>query len=544
MAQSSTAGANVGIIRGDGATVLVDSHIFPTVAESLARALAREGQPVQAVVNTHWHIDHVHGNAAVARVVGPSLDIVAHQTANRDIPDRAPIQLGFWPDFFGRDISGLQDHLAGSDLSEGDRRSALEMEITAKERLATELTHADIAGPTRTFDDRYTLTASGRTIELYHFGRGHTEGDVVVFDPATGVAFTGDFLVGASRYPVEHAAAIERFLALPVRIIVPGHGDVEHGTASAERLLRHLRGIITAVEEGIAAGSGPDDIAAGIPDTEGLFDPAGIARRSYDALTRFETGTFVSHGVELTYALDLPAGDGPFPGMVLGHGSGHRVRTEQVQTAAQWVSRGFAVLRYDKRGVGDSHGHYAGIGVSNSDTMLALLADDMVAAARLLADHPLVDPARLGFHGASQAGWIIPQALVKAPDIQFGVVLVGPAVSVGLENAYSDLAERSETSLEEVYRRFDPANDPGGFDPVPVLRDVRQPLLWIMGGDDRSLPTRTSVANLEPLIAAGAPIALEVFPTGTHGLRDSRTGAFLPVWDTVDRWLEAEGLGR
>ncbi len=126
------------------------------------------------------------------------------------------------------------------------------------------------------------------------------------------------------------------------------------------------------------------------------------------------------------------------------------------------MARGFAVLRYDKRGAGDSKGVYPGIGVSNSDTMLALLADDMVAAARELADHPRVVRDRIGFSGGSQAGWIIPLALVKAPEVQFGVVLVGPVVSVGLENSYSDLAEGPDTPLSEVYRRFDPSDDPAG----------------------------------------------------------------------------------
>jgi hypothetical protein len=52
-----------------------------------------------------------------------------------------------------------------------------------------------------------------------------------------------------------------------------------------------------------------------------------------------------------------------------------------------------------------------------------------------------VDPARVGFLGASQAGWIIPLALSKAaPDeAAFAIILSGPATSVGLEMEYSRL---------------------------------------------------------------------------------------------------------
>ena len=401
---------------------------------------------------------------------------------------------------------------------------------------------ADIAVPTTTFDDHYTIELGGRVIELYHFGRGHTAGDVVVFDRETGVAFTGDLLVGASRYPLEHAAALERFLELPVSTVVPGHGAAEQGTAPVRQLLQQLQTIIGAVESGIDQGLAIDAMVNDLPATDGLFDPKGIARRAYDALTRHEQGTFVSHGVELSYVIDIPEGEGSFPAIILGHGSGRRVKREQLRVAAQWMARGFAVLRYDKRGVGDSKGVYTGIGISNSDTMLAMLADDMVAAARELADHPRVLQDRIGFSGNSQAGWIIPLALVKAPEVQFGVVLVGPVVSVGLENAYSDLAEGTDMPLEEVYRRFDPSDDPGGYDPLPVLAQVRQPVLWLMGEDDRSLPTRTSVSNMEALIERGGPFTLEVFPRGTHGLRDSGSGRPMDVWGKIDSWLEVEEL--
>ena len=548
LAQSTTAGANVGIIWTDDGVVLIDSHAFPSVAEELARDLEQEsGNPVRVLVNTHWHIDHVHGNAAIARVAGPDLEIIGHRTLVRDIPDRAPIQLALWPDFFGQGVEGLERQLAGGvsrtnqTLTTGDR-AALEHEVTEKQRLAEELYQADLAGPSTTFDEYYTFETGGRTIELYHLGRGHTAGDVIVLDTETGVAFTGDFLVGASRYPLEHAAALERFLELPVSTIVPGHGPPQQGTASAQHLLEQLRTIIATADAGAQAGRSAEAVVAGLPAIEGLFDVEGIARRAYDALTLYEEGTFVSHGVELSYAIDFPEGNGPFPGIVLGHGSGRRVKREQVHLAAQWVARGFAVMRYDKRGVGESGGVYTGIGIANSDTMLALLADDMVAAARELADHPRIRPERIGFYGVSQAGWIIPLALVRAPEVQFGVVLVGPVVSVGLENEYSRLAEGTDTPLEEVYRRFDPSNDPGGFDSQVPLARAQQPLLWLMGGHDRSLPTRTSVENMQKLIEAGQPITMEVFPRGTHGLRDSQTGRILDFWESIDRWLEAEEL--
>ena len=77
-----------------------------------------------------------------------------------------------------------------------------------------------------------SYTAGGRRIELYHFGWGHTEGDLSVFDPESGVLFTSD-LVYLDRIPYTHEAHIKGWIEslaklrkIPARQIVPGRGPV------------------------------------------------------------------------------------------------------------------------------------------------------------------------------------------------------------------------------------------------------------------------------------------------------------------------------
>ena len=77
-----------------------------------------------------------------------------------------------------------------------------------------------------------------------------------------------------------------------------------------------------------------------------------------------------------------------------------------------FVSRGIAVLSYDKRGIGQSSGHYPGDFASV--TTIDQLAGDAAAAARFLVAQPGIDPKRVGLVGISQAGWIIPQAAVRS----------------------------------------------------------------------------------------------------------------------------------
>src|SRR5262245_23928124 len=167
-----------------------------------------------------------------------------------------------------------------------------------------------------------------------------------------------------------------------------------------------------------------------------------------------ETGlTFPSGDVRLSYALDLPAGPGPFPALVFGHGSGRSTKQDAAPLASRLAARGYAVLRYDKRGVGASGGTYEGVGVANSERMFELLAGDMAAGRAFLASRPEIDARRIGLIGASQAGWIVPAAAARG-GAWCMVLLSGPTVSVGEEIFYSDLAEGTTTPFEELSARL------------------------------------------------------------------------------------------
>ncbi len=248
---------------------------------------------------------------------------------------------------------------------------------------------------------------------------------------------------------------------------------------------------------------------------------------------------FVSRDASLSYALDLPAGPGPFPALVVGHGSGRVTKQQGVSIASQLVSRGFAALRYDKRGVGGSTGAFQNVDVGNSEAAISLLASDMIAGVELLKTRSEIDTSRIGLIGGSQAGWIIASAAASSADVGFFVILSGPAVSVGLEIYYDPFAQDPSVGFDELSEILRGYPGPHGYDPLDDLRTIQSPGLWVLGGEDRSVPTRETAAILQNLIdSQGKPYTVIFHPTGTHGLTDVSTGAPLDIWPGIGAWLE------
>lgn len=254
---------------------------------------------------------------------------------------------------------------------------------------------------------------------------------------------------------------------------------------------------------------------------------APVSPRSINGTT---ADAIVNGSVRLAYSLDLPPGSGPFPAVVLGHGSGQVTRQQLLWLSQQFVARGVAVLRFDKRGVGESTGVYSGVGVGNSVAQFSDLASDIVAAVRFVRGRAEIDARRVGLAGVSQAGWILPIAARELGDAAFMILWSGPVCSVGLEIFYSDLAEFSSVPLADVYARLPSFSGAPGFDPIDTLRVVSTPTLWLLGLDDRSIPVKTTLDNLAALTAGGRPFEWRTYPGLGHSLSPG-------VWDDIGPWL-------
>lgn len=250
--------------------------------------------------------------------------------------------------------------------------------------------------------------------------------------------------------------------------------------------------------------------------------------------------TFESSGTRLSGTLYFPHVDRCVPTMIVLHGASSPSRDLLLyhHLVQMLPPIGIAVFIFDRRGSGASP-------TGGKDPLdFDVLADDAVAASKMLAHHPHVDPARIGYWGVSQGGWLALAAAARnfetafaisvsapmtTPDVQMNFAIasilrirgysqkdVDEAVSARRANddylrGNLDLASaqraldavRSRPWFNLVYmgeKLEDPATSSWlkqmRFDPMPILDRVKAPLLIVYGQDDPWVPVELSRQRL------------------------------------------------
>ena len=264
VARGAGAWGNAAIVAlGDG-TLVFDTFLTPAAARDLrAAAELLTGQPVTYVVNSHYHMDHIHGNA-----VFDDAHIIATEKTRERIATRGA-------ELLARQFS-LPETLANLDGQIADAPAELRADLAALQgdyrALDAALPDLALRLPDITFDQRLTLHGTGRTAEIVTYGGGHTSSDAFLWLPAERVAFLGD-LLGVCTHPSfgqadleEWDTILERIEALDIAVAVPGHGSP--GTlADVATLRQYLSDMETLVDEAIVRGETAEQVAALPPPT-------------------------------------------------------------------------------------------------------------------------------------------------------------------------------------------------------------------------------------------------------------------------------------
>lgn len=293
-----------------------------------------------------------------------------------------------------------------------------------------------------------------------------------------------------------------------------------------------------------------------------------------------QDASFDSNGVKLAGRLILPKNGKKVPVVVLVHGSEQDSAIDTYALQRMFPAQGIGAFVYDKRGTGASGGGYT----QNFD----VLAADAIAAMKEAKSLAGTRVGRIGYQGGSEAGWVIPLAVNRAP-VDFAIVSFGLAVTIMQEDQESvaldmhfhhrsdadtakalELARAGEHVIEtggnEGYETFDalrerfkrepwfkdvhgdfvffilPLNKeqiidvinkqfsfikdaPFHYEPMPALRASTTPQLWILGGDDLEAPSAETSRRIKSLVGQGKDFTLAVYPGAEHGMTEYELNA-------------------
>lgn len=143
---------------------------------------------------------------------------------------------------------------------------------------------------------------------------------------------------------------------------------------------------------------------------------------------------FRSHHFRLSDDLQLPAGPGPHPAIIMVHGDGDVDRYDSGKYRPimnEFLEAGFVVLSWDKPGTGRSTGEF-----EDGAWIITDRAEILVDSIGFLTSRPEIDANRIGVWGISQAGFVIPKAMTMTDDISFMIIISGPVTDGIDQSAY------------------------------------------------------------------------------------------------------------
>jgi cyclase len=256
--------SNAGAIETPEGLLIVDTQQYPRLGRALREAaLAKTGQPLRLVINTHCHLDHTHGN-----VVFDEVPILAHEkTLAAMNACLGPRSGAAW---------SITDHDTKLRFLFG--QNVLELvadDEPARTWFAGRIGLSDydtvvIRPPDETFAGDFAFHLPDDTVRLHYFGPAHCDGDIVVHLEQRKVAFLGDLLFHG-RFPWLGdcdldglIAALGRVLALDITVVVPGHGPPATlaDVARFRDMLVELRAAVArAIKDGVSEEAAVGEVA-------------------------------------------------------------------------------------------------------------------------------------------------------------------------------------------------------------------------------------------------------------------------------------------
>lgn len=199
------------ILQGAQGIVIVDSGRHVEHTQALLDWVQASGQPLRAVLNTHWHLDHLGGNAML-RAAAPAMRAYAAPAVRDAVQRRMPAS-----------AAELERMKADPQLDE-DTRRMVDIDLALYAQRAALEPDVLIEVPAQ------DLTLAGRALRV-GVAFGVSGGDLWLLDPASGTLAVGDFVTLPVPFfdtacPERWRASLTALASLPFERVVPGHGAV------------------------------------------------------------------------------------------------------------------------------------------------------------------------------------------------------------------------------------------------------------------------------------------------------------------------------
>ena len=190
-------------------------------------------KPVTTILNTHTHGDHVSGNVEFPA----SVEVITHKNTKANMEKMAT-------------PTGIVPQQPATNIFQTNNGKGM---------------------PKKTFGDKTSIGSGNDRIDLYYFGRGHTNGDAWIVFPALRVMHAGDIFSG-KNIPLLDAVNGGSGVAMPdtlakaantvknVDTIITGH-STQMTMNDLRDYAEFNRDFLKAVQEGKKAGKSVDDVA-------------------------------------------------------------------------------------------------------------------------------------------------------------------------------------------------------------------------------------------------------------------------------------------
>ena len=224
-------GGNTAIfVMADG-VALVDTKIYGYGQDIIAHVAGITDKPITTVINTHTHFDHSGGNVELPDTV----EFVVHENTRAQMarPSCEPV--------------------TNCDAFKGDNATYL---------------------PRTTYSERLSLYSGPDQIDLYHFGRGHTDGDTFVVFKTARTMHTGDMfqrmalpfidVANGNGSATEFGRTLRKAVAgvADVDTVMPGHNPTPVAWADFVDFSGFFNDVVSKAQNGKAAGRSVDEVVA------------------------------------------------------------------------------------------------------------------------------------------------------------------------------------------------------------------------------------------------------------------------------------------